>query len=159
VTPGRRFGLGDVLDRSIRSDDVPIELGSLGWWSWLATGLAVLVAVGHRTALRLVVELPDPVAEFLVRCGTVWGLDRWGPWVAGVVAVALGACAVATGGFRRGGFRVLAAIAVLDVTAALLAVPVALSVAAGLAAIAVMVAIGVAALAVVGMLLFGSSGD
>ena len=159
AAPAHRHGLRDILDRSVRSDDVPIELGSLSWMSWLALGLAVVVAAAHRPAMQWVLALPVPVAEFLRTCATFWGVDRWGPWAALAAAAGLVGCAAVTRGFQQAPFRVIVAIGLLDVTAAVLAVPLALSVAAGLLALAVMVLIGLAVGAVGLMLLFAASGD
>jgi hypothetical protein len=157
--PSRRHELRDILDRSVRSDDVPIELGSLSWMSWLALGLAVVVAAAHRPAMQWVLALPAPIAEFLRTCATFRGVDRWGPWAALATAVGLAGCAAVTRGFRQAPFRVIVAIGLLDVSAAVLAVPLALSAAAGLLAVAVIALITVAVMAFGLMLLFGASGD
>ncbi len=151
--PSRRHGLRDILDRSVRSDDVPIELGSLSWMSWLALGLAVVVAAAHRPAMQWVLALPAPIAELLRTCATFRGVDRWGPWAALATAVGLAGCAA------QAPFRVTVAIGLLDVSAAVLAVPLALSAAAGLLALAVIALIVIAVMAFGVMLLLGASGD
>lgn len=160
-TQASRLGLRDVLDGSVRSTDVPVELGSLGTWSWLAMVLAAAVAGGHRFAVQHLGDFGvNSVTCFLYRCTTFAGIDRWGPWAAGVVAAGLVGAAFASRGFRRARHEWIVTIGVLDVAAAMLAIPLAITVAAAALAAAVLIVLCiVGAVVAFGAVLAALDGD